>query len=103
MYEVFQWIYGNKIHNTDGGGNDIEFSFPVTGDEDTAAGNCLCSMDWNRRARCSDRRNRAFQRTGDGCQDFLCITAADWDRRTESDVRTLIDRKNIYQSIVICI
>lgn len=103
MYEVFQWIYGNKIHNTDGGRHVIQLSFSFAGNEDIAAGNCLCSMDWNRRARCGDRRNRAFQRTGDGCQDFLCITAADWDRRTESDVRTLIDRKNIYQSIVICI
>ena len=45
--EVFQWIYGNKIHNTDGGRHVIQLSFSFAGNEDIAAGNSLCSLDWN--------------------------------------------------------
>ena len=52
----FQMDLQKLNHNINSRGNDIEFSFPVTGDEDTAAGNCLWRMDRNRGAGSRDRR-----------------------------------------------
>ena len=58
-YEVFKRVYGNKVHNTDDSRDDIQFPFSVAGDQDSASGNGLRSLDWNRSSGSSHSWDRA--------------------------------------------
>ena len=69
--------------------NDIQFSFPFTGDEESAARDSLCGLDRYRRSGRCDCGDPVVQRACDSGEDLLCVAAAGRDCGAESDIRTL--------------
>lgn len=59
LYEVFKWIYRNKVYSTNDYRDGIQFHFSIAGYKDSASGNSLCSLDGNRSPGSSHSRNRA--------------------------------------------